>query len=368
MQYTPFASAVELPFYTALASRKINHDKLDDSPHHILGLYEIRPTDPPNVSCRVQVHGNALTNDKAPTGYYRAEGTIRNVNTIEEYRSIDKAKLLEQAGKTIWDAISDGSIYSCPSRLASFIVLSFADLKKFRFHCWFAFPALHSAPSWTPQDPDKQGTPSFNQHDDHNTSGGRNLSDIENSTLVDAVQAWNQTIDEHQRGFFLARKFRGGQHGAGTVQAANRMSSHASSETVPSVEPGFSWEIARLSAYEDGFFDGVPFADCYVCFADPSNYDHAPGWILRNLLVLVKRRWRLDTIQILRYRGVQSKHGHGRSKMITLASKPQVFTAPRDEHEPVPKVTGWERNPAGKLAGRVVNLTEYLDPKRYSHL
>ena len=64
MQYTPFASDVELPFYTALASRKINHDKLDDSPHHILGLYEIRPTDPPNVSCRVQVHGNALTNDK----------------------------------------------------------------------------------------------------------------------------------------------------------------------------------------------------------------------------------------------------------------------------------------------------------------
>ena len=38
---------------------------------------------------------------RAPTGYYRAEGTIRNVNTIEEYRSMDKAQMLEQAGKMV---------------------------------------------------------------------------------------------------------------------------------------------------------------------------------------------------------------------------------------------------------------------------
>lgn len=60
MQYTPFASDIELPFYTALASHKINHDKLDDSTRPVLGLYEIRATDPANVSCRMQIHGNAL--------------------------------------------------------------------------------------------------------------------------------------------------------------------------------------------------------------------------------------------------------------------------------------------------------------------
>jgi hypothetical protein len=64
MQYMPFASDVELPFYMALASIKINHDKLDASARKLLGRYEIRPADPPNASCRVQIHGNALTSDE----------------------------------------------------------------------------------------------------------------------------------------------------------------------------------------------------------------------------------------------------------------------------------------------------------------
>ena len=61
MKYTAFVSDIELPFYTALANNKINHDKLSDSARSVLGLYEIRATDPANISCRMQIHGNALT-------------------------------------------------------------------------------------------------------------------------------------------------------------------------------------------------------------------------------------------------------------------------------------------------------------------
>lgn len=70
MQYTPFASDIELPFYTSLATLKINHDKLDDSPRKLLGLYEIRSTDTPDTSCRMQIHGNALTSDQYVTFKY----------------------------------------------------------------------------------------------------------------------------------------------------------------------------------------------------------------------------------------------------------------------------------------------------------
>lgn len=64
MQYVPFASDIEIPFYASLASHKINHDKLDDSARKVLGLYEIRPNDSPETSCRMQIHGNALTSDE----------------------------------------------------------------------------------------------------------------------------------------------------------------------------------------------------------------------------------------------------------------------------------------------------------------
>lgn len=63
LKYATFTSDIDLPFYTSLASHKINHDKLDDSARRILGLYEIRPNDTPETSCRMQIHGNALTSD-----------------------------------------------------------------------------------------------------------------------------------------------------------------------------------------------------------------------------------------------------------------------------------------------------------------
>lgn len=64
MQYVPFASDIEIPFYAALASHKINHDKLDDSARKLLGLYEIRPSDEAGNSSRMQIHANALTSDE----------------------------------------------------------------------------------------------------------------------------------------------------------------------------------------------------------------------------------------------------------------------------------------------------------------
>ena len=120
LKFATFISDIELPFYTSLASHKINHDKLNDSARSLVGLYEIRPSDLPDVSCRLQLHGNALISDKfvilrtcflspwswsgisrVPAGYFRAEGIIKNVNTIEEYRNLDKRAILFQSAQTV---------------------------------------------------------------------------------------------------------------------------------------------------------------------------------------------------------------------------------------------------------------------------
>lgn len=240
----------------------------------------------------------------------------------------------------IWDAINDGTIYSCPSLLSSFIILSFADLKKYKFYYWFAFPAVHCDPPWAPMD-SASSQPEPHESTMTDTLQGQCLPSEESCTLVDAVQAWSHQVEDRQRGFFLARK--------------HRSTSGESTQT--------NWHIGPLSEYESGFFNGAKLEDRYVCFADPSNFDNAPGWMLRNLLVVVKQRWGLDQVQILQYRDVQSKKKQGRSMVIRLESRSE-----RKEQQPqvqLPKITGWERNPAGKLAGRIVNLTEYMDPTRY---
>ncbi|PLN76529.1 autophagy ubiquitin-activating enzyme ApgG [Aspergillus taichungensis] len=357
MQYAPFASDIELPFFTALASLKINHDKLDDSARKVLGLYEIRPTDTPEASCRMQIHGDALTSNDALGGYYRAEGLIKNVNTIEEYRNVDKAQMLRQSGETIWDAINDGSIYSCPSLLSSFIILSYADLKKYKFYYWFASPALHSDPSWTAsKSSSKTARPFPGGSESSNTAS---LAASENSALVEAVQTWSYGVDARQRGFFLARK-------GASLDGRGDSSAATGEKTTGQPELNSNqWRIAALSSYESGFFEGAKPEDCFICFVDPSNYATAPGWMLRNLLVLVKHRWGLDRVQILRYRDIHSMRDQCRSTVIILESNTSPNSRPtQDSSKPMPKVTGWERNPEGKLTGRMIDLTEYLDPKR----
>ncbi|KAL1957129.1 hypothetical protein VTO42DRAFT_6272 [Malbranchea cinnamomea] len=362
MQFTPFVSDIELPFYASLASLKLNHDKLDDSTRKVLGLYEIRASDPPEASCRMQIHGNALLNDEAPAGYFRAEGMIKNVNTIEEYRNADKNALLRQIGKTIWDAINDGTIYSCPSLLASFIILSFADLKRYRFSYWFAFPAIHSVPPWTPV-PVKPAGKDLNEAN----SDWQYLTSDESCALVDAVQTWRYATDSRQHGFFLAKRNWLSNPEMNKTASPTSSSLENPNSASPSNNLNFSWSISSLSGFDAGFFRETLEQDRFVCFADPSNYVDSPGWMLRNLLILVRQRWRLNKVQILRYRDVQSRRDEGRSMFATLQSEEP---SSQDMHThgmantDLPKITGWERNSSGRLSGRVVDLTAYMDPHR----
>lgn len=38
---------------------------------------------------------------RVSAGFYRAEGYVKNVNTIEDYRVLDKSAVLERAGRTV---------------------------------------------------------------------------------------------------------------------------------------------------------------------------------------------------------------------------------------------------------------------------
>ena len=376
LKFATLSSDIELPFYTSLASHKINHDKLDDSARRLLGLYEIRSSDSPENSCRLQVHGNALINDSVPAGFCRAEGMIKNVNTIEEYRNLDKGAILSQAARTIWAAINDGTIYSCPSLLALFTAICFADLKKYKFTYLFAFPALHSDPSW-------RIAPSLSSRLESDENG-HGASDIivrmtgeETAALVDAVQTWRYTVDARQHGFFLAKKRRASSSAGLTGRAEviyedtgleDESCRRPTTPGTPGDKLGFTWIIGSLIDYEHGFFADVPGEDRFVGFTDPSTYPTYPGWMLRNLLVLIRRRWNLDRVQILCYRDTQTRRDDAKSIILPLLLEASDTSTPNiSVSDNMPKVTGWERNNAGKVMSRIANLGEYMDPERYSN-
>ena len=255
-----------------------------------------------------------------------------------------------------WDAINDGTIYSCPSLLASFVVLSFADLKKYRFHYWFAFPAFVADPPWTAAEPTEAETSAANR-----SQKFHGISELESQALVDSVQTWRYSVDSRQHGFFLAKKVRGLLR-ATSITSNDGDDQRPKTPKTPTEKLGWTWSVGSLSSYETGFFTDTEEEDCFACFADPSNFPEHPNWVLRNLLVLARHRWGLKKIQVLCYRDVRSRRDGARSIIYSL----QLPISEKDDIKlkSMPKVVGWERNAAGKVTSRVTDLKEYMDPAR----
>lgn len=155
-------------------------------------------------------------------------------------------------------------------------------------------------------------------------------------------------------------------YNTGTEQADQEAETKPAERTSIDDDTGYTWKIGSLHAFETGFFKDVPAQDQFVAFADPSTYPQNPGWMLRNLLVLIRQRYKLDNVRILCFRDVQSRRDEARSIILNLSS---TSPAEKDETAPpsvakMPKVTGWERNSQGKLSSRLTDLSQYMDPRQ----
>lgn len=201
----------------------------------------------------------------------------------------------------------------------------------------------------------------------------------ETAALVDSVQTWRYGVDARQHGFFLAKKLRAGwltgstnlsdefQHGTVADEAKGH---RPTTPGTPGDKLGFTWIIGSLIELESGFFEAVPLEDQFFAFTDPSTYPTYPGWMLRNLLVLIRRRWKIHKVQILCYRDVQIRRDDAKSIILSLevgdSHSTIIPTQDISVIPDMPKVTGWERTSGGKVMSRIANLGEYMDPQRYS--
>ena len=80
-----------------------------------------------------------------PQNAVAATGSLKNFNTIEDFKNADKTALFNAVADEIWSSIA---VDKSTALLNRFLVITFADLKKYKYFYWFAFPAFVTKPAW----------------------------------------------------------------------------------------------------------------------------------------------------------------------------------------------------------------------------
>uniref|UniRef100_A0A4W4DWR9 Ubiquitin-like modifier-activating enzyme ATG7 n=1 Tax=Electrophorus electricus TaxID=8005 RepID=A0A4W4DWR9_ELEEL len=312
LQFAPFSSALEAGFWHQLTQKKLNDYRLDESPKSIKGYYY--NGDPSGLPTRLTLEFSAFDIDApTPVRCCPALGTLYNTNTLEAFKSTDKKALLDKAANEIWNAIQSGAAVEDPSVLNRFILLTFADLKKYHFYYWFCYPALCF---------------------------------LEGIQLVKAPALLEQSFSPRQISLFQL--------------AYDGLCSTSGTTAVPYFLVKYSEETFEVALLKDW---GSFFADLKkvtVGVYDPCTLSQHPGWPLRNFLILLASKWgpQLEVVEVLCFRDRTLQGMRSALHSIVFQVKLPSFSAV------CPKSVGWEKNSKGAMGPRSVNLSECMDPKR----
>uniref|UniRef100_A0AAQ4QJ93 Ubiquitin-like modifier-activating enzyme ATG7 n=1 Tax=Gasterosteus aculeatus aculeatus TaxID=481459 RepID=A0AAQ4QJ93_GASAC len=255
LQFAPFSSALEAGFWHQLTQKKLNDYRLDESAKSIKGYYY--NGDPLGLPTRLTLEFSAFEVDgPTPARCCPATGTLYNTNTLDAFKTTDKKALLEKEAREIWDAIQSGAALKDPSILCKFILLTFADLKKYNFYYWFCFPALCFP---------------------------EGIKIIQPPSALEKVFSAKQvSLQEAYDNLCIKR---------GTTAEPYFIMKYTA-DTV---------EMASLEDWDAFFTDTKKVT---VGVYDPCTLSQHPGWPLRNLLVLLASQWgsKLDTVEVLCFR------------------------------------------------------------------
>lgn len=312
LKFVPFSSAIDIGFWHKLTQHKLEKYKLDESPNEVSGTFV--NNDPTGLSCRLNVDYTAFEVERtnAVPRLFCAPGQIIVKNTIESFKSCDKKELQRDISIKIMEDIKSGAVDKDPTALCRFLVLIFADLKKYYFYYWFLYPAIV---------PKEQISVS-------------QINAITAKYSEDEIVSICKCYDElnlkmgHDPFVFLLKKGKSGF-------------------TATTLD---EWDI---------FFNDQ--SDVIVAFSDPSTLPENPGWPLRNLLtyLIYRRGDSLKKLTILCYRDRirDGKREVDHSLVIEITNFPGI-TLNEDDIQ----VVGWEKNQRDKNGPRMVNLSSTMDP------
>ncbi|KAI6028233.1 hypothetical protein EDC04DRAFT_2869118 [Pisolithus marmoratus] len=316
VQFTPFSSLVQPGFWHELTRLKIDVLRLSDESLTVSGSYSVgrsvrdRETGQDvALSCNLVLGAAAFEQpSQVPPMSVAIRGVFKNYNTVEEFKAADKATIFNDVANDMWRSIVESKD---TSKLTQFLLLTFADLKKYQYYYWFAFPAFVAKPAW------EISTEGWKAAD-HELNASQLLS------IFESLNAQTQP-------FFLAKL------------------------------SGNGAEVHPMEEADTLFASDAPDS-IIVGFLDPSASPDNPGWPLRNLLMYLQTLYpsKVSSVRVLCWRDseppVSGRQWKSRFGVVSGASGHQNVK---------PTAVGWERHPTtNKLTARMADLAPMMDPTR----
>lgn len=316
VQFVPFSSALDGTFWTEISRRKLEVYRLEEGPVPVRAWYSYDSAAGlpalANLDHTAFDVSSAHSTGSTIPGSCPLRGNLWLPNSLETMKKLDKTALLEAEGAKIWEAIESESALHDPGALNAFIGIVYVDLKSHKFWYWFAFPAV-----CLPDTVVLAGPP-------------MKLPEAMQGDLVSQLDA-----------------------AYGRLKPAERVAFLVDTETASGLA------ILPLSKLNEVYETGHRF---YLGFTDPSTMEQHPGWPLRNLLGLLSRCWRGSkeraVLSVLAYRRHAREGQLGSSRSLVFSVR---FGGDGVER---PRFVGWERNAAGQLGPRMVDLSSGMDPKK----
>nr|AWV66688.1 autophagy-related protein 7 [Brachionus koreanus] len=318
IKFVPFNSCINPSFWFELNKVKLDDYMLNDDFKDLKGFCSTCSSNnlPPILNFDYSSFKKNV--DKTKIGHENViivEGQIKIFNTINEFNLLDKNKLIDEFGQTIWNDIKSTKALDDPNRLNRFCLIVFANLKNYVFHYWFAFPAL---------------TFPLKSYYQLRKTKFLDYFSMEQSELI------LENMDRFQLNFKSHQSF-------------------------------FAINFETLDVFS--VREGVNLHNCgkKVLFGlyDPNSQSNHPGWPLRNYLALLalkckKTEYETRNFEIVLFR--DRYHGGERKSNLSLIIEVEIFNI--SENEEKINTIGWERNEKSQLHPRIVNMSGSMNTEK----
>uniref|UniRef100_A0A182SJ43 Ubiquitin-like modifier-activating enzyme ATG7 n=1 Tax=Anopheles maculatus TaxID=74869 RepID=A0A182SJ43_9DIPT len=138
LKFLPLRSFIYNDFWHKYVEIKIDIDRLDDSGRPILGNVALKNAASTTLEVACSSFNSKYQDDSLQG--FRCKGILLNHNTLESFKMCDKNLLLRKQALQFYHDLMKQERIKCSADLVHFLLLSFADLKTYKFFHWFAFP------------------------------------------------------------------------------------------------------------------------------------------------------------------------------------------------------------------------------------